>query len=331
MKELIKALVESYGPAGSEEQVRELIAAQVQGLATSVEVDALGNLIATVRGKGGGRRIMLAAHMDEIGVVVSHVDEKGFLRFQPIGGVQTRTLVGGRVRFANGVRGAIGAEQKHLGPGDLPRMDQLFIDVGARSRETCPVHVGDMACFDRDFVDLGDRLMAKAFDDRIGCAILIQVLKELGETPHDVYLVFTVQEELGLRGAQTAAFGVDADLGIAVDVTLTGDTPEARTMAVSLGGGPAIKVKDRGMLTHRGVRQWMVDTARAAGLPYQLEVLEAGTTDGMAMQTTKAGMPVGVLSVPTRHVHTPSEMIDYQDVLNSVRLLVELLRRPATV
>ena len=326
MKELIKALVEAYGPSGSEEQVRDLIARQVRELADEVRVDALGNLIATVRGTGGGRRIMLAAHMDEIGVVVSHVDEKGFLRFGPVGGVRPQTLVGGRVRFAGGLGGAIGAEQK--GVDDLPRLDQLFIDVGARSRETVPVRVGGAACFDRPFLDLGERLGAKAFDDRIGCAVLVQAMKDLQQTPHELHFVFTVQEEVGLRGAQTSAYGVDAELGIAVDVTATGDTPEARTMAVSLGAGPAIKVKDRGMLTHPGVRRWMVETARQAGLPHQLEVLEMGTTDGMAMQTSRAGVPVGVLSVPTRYLHTPSEMVDYQDVLNSVRLLVELLRRP---
>lgn len=326
MKELIKALVEAYGPSGSEEQVRDLIARQVRELADEVRVDALGNLIATVRGTGGGRRIMLAAHMDEIGVVVSHVDEKGFLRFGPVGGVRPQTLVGGRVRFAGGLGGAIGAEQK--GVDDLPRLDQLFIDVGARSRETVPVRVGGAACFDRPFLDLGERLVAKAFDDRIGCAVLVQAMKDLQQTPHELHFVFTVQEEVGLRGAQTSAYGVDAELGIAVDVTATGDTPEARTMAVSLGAGPAIKVKDRGMLTHPGVRRWMVETARQAGLPHQLEVLEMGTTDGMAMQTSRAGVPVGVLSVPTRYLHTPSEMVDYQDVLNSVRLLVELLRRP---
>ncbi|HOQ98696.1 MAG TPA: M42 family metallopeptidase [Anaerolineae bacterium] len=326
MKELIRSLVEAYGPSGSEGQVRELISAQVQGAATSVRTDALGNLIATVKGTGGGRRIMLAAHMDEIGLVASYVDEKGFVRFQPIGGVSTRTLVGGRVRFAGGLRGVIGAEQKDV--GDLPRIDQLFIDVGARSRESCPVAVGDVACFDRPFVDLGERLVAKAFDDRIACAVLIQAMQELGETAHEVSFVFTVQEEVGLRGAQTAAYGVDAELGIAVDVTLTGDTPQARTMAVGLGAGPAIKVKDRGMLAHQGVRRWMERTAQAEGIPYQLEVLEAGTTDGMAMQTTRAGIPVGVLSIPSRYVHTPSEMVDYQDVLNSVRLLVALLKKP---
>jgi len=329
VKELIKSLVEAYGPAGSEAEVRELIAAQVAGVASQVRVDALGNLIATVPGAGGGKRIMVAAHMDEIGVVVSYVDEKGFLRFGALGGVRPQTLLGGRVRFANGVRGVIGAEQK--GVGELPNLDQLFIDVGAASKEAVPVRVGDVACFDRPMADLGDRLAAKAMDDRISCAVLIQAMRELGPVPHDVHWVFTVQEELGLRGAQTAAFGIEADLGVAVDVTMTGDTPEARTMAVSLGAGPAIKVKDRGMLTHRGVRQWMIDTARQAGLPYQIEVLEGGTTDGMAMQTTRAGMPVGVLSIPTRYVHTPSEMVDYQDVLNSVRLLVALLRSPATV
>ncbi len=327
MKEVIKSLVEVYGPSGSEGQVREVIAAQIKGLADSVRVDAMGNLIATVHGKGGGRRIMVAAHMDEIGVVVSYVDEEGFLRFGPVGGVFPQTLIGGRVRFANGRRGVIGAEQK--GVEGQPRLDQLYIDVGARSRDTAPVGVGDVACFDRLFEDLGERLVAKAFDDRIACAILVQTLKELGETPHELTFVFTVQEEVGLRGAQASAYSVDAELGIAVDVTATGDTPESRMMAVALGQGPAIKVKDRGMLTHPGMRQWMVDTARKAGLPYQLEVLEMGTTDGMVMQTTRAGLPVGVLSVPTRYLHTPSEMVDYQDVQNGVRLLVALLRGPA--
>jgi endoglucanase len=330
VKELIKSLVEAYGPSGTEDQVRELIAAQVTGLAESVRVDALGNLIATVRGKGGGRRIMLAAHMDEIGVVVSHVDEKGFLRFGALGGVWTPSLVGSRVRFASGLGGVIGAEQKRV-EKDSPRLDQLFIDVGAASREDVPVGVGDVACFERPFLDLGERLVAKAMDDRIGCAVLIQTLRELGETPHEVHLAFTVQEELGLRGAQTSAYGIEADLGIAVDVTSTGDTPEAHTMAVALGAGPAIKVKDSGMVTHPGVRQWMVNGARQAGLPHQLEVLVRGSTDGTAIQTTRAGVQVGVLSIPTRYVHTPSEMVDYQDVLNSVRLLVALLREPVTL
>lgn len=331
MKELIKSLVEAFGPSGSEDRVRDLIAAEVGKVASSVRTDALGNLIATVGSKGaGGRRVMLAAHMDEIGVVVSHVDAKGFVRFGGVGGVFRQALIGSRVRFADGRIGVIGSEQKRV-EGDLPRLDQLFIDVGARDRESVPVKVGDVACFDRPFVDLGERLVSKAMDDRIGCAVLVQVLKELGETPHEVHFVFTVQEEVGLRGAQTSAYGVDAEVGIAVDVTTTGDTPEARTMAVSLGSGPAIKVKDRGMLSHPGVRRWLVETAEREGIPYQLEVLEAGTTDATVMQTTRAGVPVGVLSIPTRYVHTPSEMVDYGDVLGAVRLLVALLRSPASL
>ena len=331
MKELIKSLVEAFGPSGSEDRVRDLIAAEVGKVASCIRTDALGNLIATVGSRGaGGRRVMLAAHMDEIGIVVSHIDAKGFVRFGGVGGVFRQALIGSRVRFADGRIGVIGSEQKRV-EGDLPRLDQLFIDVGARDRESVPVKVGDVACFDRPFVDLGERLVSKAMDDRIGCAVLVQVLKELGETPHEVHFVFTVQEEVGLRGAQTSAYGVDAEVGIAVDVTTTGDTPEARTMAVSLGSGPAIKVKDRGMLSHPGVRRWLVETAEREGIPYQLEVLEAGTTDATVMQTTRAGVPVGVLSIPTRYVHTPSEMVDYGDVLGAVRLLVALLRSPASL
>ncbi len=331
MKELIKSLVEAFGPSGSEDRVRDLIAAEVGKVASSVRTDALGNLIATVGSKGaGGRRVMLAAHMDEIGIVVSHIDAKGFVRFGGVGGVFRQALIGSRVRFADGRIGVIGSEQKRV-EGDLPRLDQLFIDVGAKDRESVPIKVGDVACFDRPFVDLGERLVSKAMDDRIGCAVLVQVLKELGETPHEVHFVFTVQEEVGLRGAQTSAYGIDAEVGIAVDVTTTGDTPEARTMAVSLGSGPAIKVKDRGMLSHPGVRRWLVETAEREGIPYQLEVLEAGTTDATVMQTTRAGVPVGVLSIPTRYVHTPSEMVDYGDVLGAVRLLVALLRSPASL
>jgi tetrahedral aminopeptidase len=330
MKELIKSLVEMYGPTGSEGPVREWIAGQLKGHVDAMSVDAMGNLIATVRGKGGGKRVMLAAHMDEIGLIVTHVDEKGFARISDVGGVRPLGLWGGRVRFADGRPGVIGVETKRLG-NEIPRLDQFFIDTGADSRATSPVTVGDVACFDRPFVDMGDRLVSKAMDDRVGCAVLMQTIFDLGETPHEVSFCFTVQEEVGMRGARTAAFGVEAEVGIAVDVTRTGDTPETQTMEVALGNGPAIKVKDSGIITHPGLRRLMVDTARQAGLPYQMEVLEGGATDGTAMQVSRAGMPVGVMSIPTRYVHMPSEMVDYRDVTNGVRLLVELLRTPIAV
>ena len=231
-----------------------------------------------------------------------------------------------------GTHGVIGTEK--LEAGKAPTLDQLFIDVGATDRESCPVKVGDMAVFDRPFVDFGKRLVSKALDDRVGAAILIETLKQLRQetkrAPHEIYFVFSVQEEVGVRGATAAAFGVDPDLGLAVDVTGTGDTPRRTKvrMQVSLGKGPAIKVRDGGMLADPRVIDWMVRTAEQHSLPYQLEILEGGSTDARAMQLTRAGVPAGCLSIPTRYIHSPSEMVDYKDVQQSVQLLVALISQP---
>lgn len=333
MKETIRKLVEAFGPSGYEKSIRDMIRQEIEkdSLATGdgdeVRVDAMGNLIVLKKGAGDGRKVMLAAHMDEIGVIVTHVDEKGFARFGRVGGVYPHTLPGGRVRFADGTIGVIGTE-KLEDRSKVPGLDKLFVDVGAKDKDSCPVRVGDVAGFIRPFEDLGDRLVSKAMDDRIGCAVLLQVLRDLKETPHDIYFVFTVQEEVGLRGATTSSYGVAPDLALSVDVTLTGDTPEAHTMAVSLGDGPAIKVKDGGMLAHPGVKNWLVETAEANEIPYQLEVLEGGTTDARAIQTSRAGVPAGCVSIPCRYVHSPSEMVDYNDVTNAVRLLVATLSGP---
>ncbi len=328
MKELIKSLVEAYGPSGHEDAVRSILAEVLRGRASELRTDALGNLIAYKKGSGGGKRVMIAAHMDEIGLAVTHVDKKGFLRVASVGGVFPPTLVGGRVRFANGALGVIGCE-KWL-TANTPTWDEIFVDVGATCPEDAPVGVGDIACFERSFADLGRRLVAKAMDDRIGCAVAAQALLELGDSPHELYFVFTTQEEVGSRGATVSAFGVEPEVALAVDVTLIGDTPEAKPMAVSLGAGPAIKVMDAGMLTHPGVKQWMIATAQAAGIPYQLEVLERGGTDAEVMQRTRGGVPAGCLSIPTRYVHTPSEMVDYDDVQKAVALLVALLSKEIT-
>jgi putative aminopeptidase FrvX len=192
--------------------------------------------------------------------------------------------------------------------------------------------VGDVASFQRPFVDAGERLIAKAMDDRIGCAILIQIIRELhaqGQTPaDDVYFIFTVQEEVGLRGATTSAYGLEPDVAIAVDVTNSGDLPESPPMNMALGAGPAIKVKDRGMLAHPGLKDLLVKTAESHNIPYQLEVLTEGTTDAMAIQTSRAGVPTGAVSITCRHIHTPSEMVDYRDVLGAVKLLSALIAEP---
>ncbi len=328
LKELTKRMTEAYGPSGHEQFVRDLIREEIKGAVDEIRVDALGNLIARKKGSGPTprKKVMLAAHMDEIGVMVTHVDENGFLRFAPIGTVYPINLNGNRCRFANGTTGVFGHETKESSATEI-KLDKLFIDVGTPSAGDSPVGVGDAAGFWRDFADLGDRMVSKAMDDRIGCVVLIEILKQLKKSPHDVYFVFTVQEEVGSRGATTSAFGVQPDLALAVDVTGTGDTPEANRMAVALGKGPAIKVKDAGMLAHPAVKDLLVEAAKEAKIPYQLEVLVGSTTDAMVMQTTREGVPAGVVSIPTRYIHTPSEMVDFNDVQNTVKLLVTVLSK----
>ena len=329
LKALVKKLTETFGPSGHEQLIREVIRDEIKGMADEIRVDALGNLIARKKGVGSSprKKVMLAAHMDEIGVMVTHVDEKGFARFAPIGGVFPVHLIGNRCLFANGAVGTFGREKKDAKRTEV-EIDKVFIDVGAHDAKDAPVGVGDAACFWRDFVDLGDRLMAKAMDDRIGCAVLIETMRQLKKSPHDVYFVFTVQEEVGVRGATTSAYGVQPDLALAVDVTDTGDTPESNTMAVGIGKGPAIKVKDSGMLAHPAVKKLLVDTAQENKIPYQLEVLVGGSTDAMAMQVTREGVPAGCVSIPERYVHTPSEMVDFNDAQNAVKLLVSVLNKP---
>jgi endoglucanase len=328
MKALIQKLVESFGPSGYEDAVRKLVIKEIKPFADEIRTDPLGNLIVR-KGKKtpDGMRIMLSAHMDEIGVIATFIDENGFVRFTTIGGVRPITCVGGRVRFIGGSQGTINSERMES-QDKIPSFDRLYIDVGASSRADCKVRVGDVAAFDRPFLDLGDRLVSKAMDDRISVAVQIEALKQLKETPHEVYFVFSVQEEVGTRGAITSSYAIDPDLGISVDVTLTGDTPKGAKMEVSLGKGPTVKVRDGGMLSDPRLVRWLADTAEKAGIPYQLEVLEGGTTAARSIQLARAGVPVSCISIPCRYVHSPSEMVDYRDVQNAVALLVKVLEQP---
>jgi endoglucanase len=330
MKELIQKLVEIAGPSGYEGRVRDAIKSEVQTYATSVEVDALGNLIVS-KGKksGSGKRIMIAAHMDEIGIIATHIDKNGFVRFSNLGFLYPRNCMSAHIAFLNGARGVINGDQLD-DAAKLHTLDQLFIDVGASSRENCPVKIGDAGVFERPEIDLGQRLVSKALDDRVGCAILIETLRRVQETPNELVFVFSVQEEVQNRGAASAAYAVDPDLGIAVDVTKVGDVPTGK-MEVSLGKGPAIKVKDAGMISDPRIVRWMVETAEKAGLPYQMEILEGGTTDARAIQLARSGVPSGCISVPTRYIHSPAEMIDLGDVEISVNLLLGLLENPVEI
>ena len=211
----------------------------------------------------------------------------------------------------------------------MPELARWYIDVGVESRQDLPVGIGDVGVLERPFVDQGARLIAGGFDDRVGCAILIEVLRLLQDTPHEVHFVFTVQEEVGVRGARVAAFGVEPEIGIAVDVTPAAGAPRPDLpLSVKLGAGPALKVMDVGMIAHVGLRRALEQTARAHDIPFQLDVMTLGSTDAAAIQSVRSGVITGAVSVPCRYTHTPSEMIDYMDVQNTVRLLLAFLAAP---
>ncbi len=331
MKEMIRRFTEAYGPSGNE-LVRDIITEEIKDYADEIRVDALGNLIAIKRptGNDSGKTIMVDAHMDEIGLVITHIDEKGFLRFTNVGGISPSVTMGQRVIFANGTIGVIGIEVKDVeGPKDI-KLEKMFIDIGASSREEARelVEVGDICTYHRPLEMAKDRLIAKAMDDRIGCVAIAQTLKELKETPHTIAFVFAAQEEVGLRGATTAAYQINPDFAIAVDITVTSDTPKGHTMEIDLGKGTAIKIKDRSMITQPKVKDMLIKTAKENNIPYQLEVLEFGGTDAGAINLSRGGVPAGVLSIPCRYAHTPNEMVDLRDVQATIDLLKIVLSQP---
>ncbi len=335
MKETLKKLVEAWGPSGYEHHVRDLIRAEVEPYADDIRVDGLGNLICRVG--QGGTKVMIAAHMDEIGVMAMYQEKKsGYLRFTNIGGLLNTTMVGGRVKFEDGTIGVIGYSD-YFGSGrtNVPELDHFFIDVsdGSESNGDAPQDkAARPAVFWRTMEERGTRWIAKSMDDRVGCLVAIETMRRLNkQTPNELYFVFTVQEEVGLRGARTAAYGVDPDLAIALDVTATGDLVQNLKMGIKLGGGAAIKVHDTGLVVPPAVRDWMIARAEADGIPYQLELLTLGTTDAAAAQTSRAGVPSGAISIPCRFVHTTSETVEISDVEACVRLLEGLLKNPAAL
>lgn len=328
MFKLIKKLTDSFGVSGNEEEIRDVIKAEIESFVDNVYVDTLGNLIAVKKGRnssgsaGNSKKIMLAAHMDEIGIMASHIDEKGFIRFSNIGWVSQYFALGQRVRFRNGTTGAIFYEEKLEDMKNL-KLSKMYIDIGAKSREDAEkkVSIGDVAVFIGEAEQEGNMIISKSLDNRCGCAVLIRVIKELINTENEIYFVFTVQEEIGLRGAKTSSYGIMPDYAIGIDVTDTGDTPECNLMEVKCGDGPAIKIIDRSFITHPMVRKILEDKARELEIPYQLEILEAGGTDPGAIHLTGGGIPSGAISIPCRYIHSPVEMVDINDLEGAVKLL----------
>lgn len=319
---LLSEMTQINGVSGNESSIREYIKSNVETYCDEVYTDALGNLIA--HKKGSGKKVMFAAHMDEIGVIVTDIDEKGFIGFSSVGGLNIRKLPHTRVMFSNGTVGIIGDKEKAF--KEKPELEKLYIDIGAGSKKEAEekVSVGDTAAFCGAFSQCSDKVVSKALDNRAGCAILLKAIEGIKKNDNDLYFVFTVQEEVGLRGARTAAFDIKPDIAVAVDVTDTGDTPDAPNMAVELGKGAAIKVMDRSIMCDADVRVKMIETAKKNNIPYQLEIMTDGGTDAGAIHLTGAGIKTGGISLPTRYIHSPSETASVKDIEYCVDLVYNL-------
>ncbi|MBQ7573772.1 MAG: M42 family metallopeptidase [Clostridia bacterium] len=321
MIDLLKKLTQTDGVSGDEGDIRAVIEKEIKKYCDEISTDAMGNLIA--HKKGNGKRVMLAAHMDEIGIIVTFIDDLGFIRFGAVGGLDVKDLVGRRVRFKDGTIGVIGSEDEEF--SKKADINKLYIDIGISDTKKIPVQIGDRAAFVGDYTENKTSIISKALDNRVGCYILISALKKIKKNKNDLYFVFTAQEEVGLRGAKTSAYSVNPEYAIAVDVTDTGDTPSAPKMAVKMGNGAAIKVMDRSILCDSTVRNLMCEVSKKNKIPYQLEIMTDGGTDAGAIHLTRAGVKTGGISVPSRYIHSPSEMVAKSDVEACVELAINLV------
>jgi endoglucanase len=346
IKGLLKRLTEAPGVSGYEMDVGKLVYHELERYVDSVETDNFGNVISLKKASvKDGPKVMLAAHMDEVGLIIKHIDEKGFLHFERIGGVSPRSLFSQPVTV-HGKKGPVSGltcckpSETMEEANKMPDPKSFFIDVGAKNRkeaEKLGVHIGDSVTFERPFraLGMGNIIASKAFDDRVGVCVIIETMKRLAKEKLEanVYGVADVQEEVGCRGAQVAAYKVAPDMAIAVDITLAGDIPgiAEKDQVTRVGAGPAIKVMDNargllGLISHPKVRQLLVSTAEEQKIPYQMEVLPQGSTDAATIHLTREGVPSGVISIPTRYAHS-YEVLDVNDVVNSVKLLTATLKK----
>ena len=329
----LEKLSNACGVTGRETQVRDLMAEMLKPYADQIQIDRMENVIATKKGKPRGLKIMLAAHMDEVGLMVKTINKDGFLQFSKMGGIDDRILPAQKVTvFTKNASypGIIGSKPPHIQKEEerkkIISYDDLFIDVGATSKEDAAkmgISIGDPVVFDVACTNLGkDVVMGKAFDNRAGCATMIEIMRLLKKTDCTVYAVGTVQEEVGLRGAATAAFGVDPDLAIVLDVTIAGDVPGVREFdtSVKMGKGPALTISDSGLITHPKILRWFRDTAEEEKIAVQLESGLMGSTDAARISITRQGIPSGTISIPTRYIHSPVGMLSLSDIENSAKL-----------
>lgn len=332
MDTLLKKLLEASGISGYEKEVADIMRRELSRSCDEVKVDSLGNVIAR-KGKGG-KKIMLAAHMDEVGFMVKNVTKEGYIHFIKVGGIDDRVLPSQRVliKSAKGsCVGIIGTKPPHMQKEEDRKSplkyEDMFIDIGCRSREDAlkRVEIGDVAVFEPNSGALNGKLCyGKAVDDRIGCYALIKIMENL-KVPAEVYAVATGQEEVGLKGARTAAFGVGPDYALAVDTTIAGDTPQMteRESSLKLGAGVAITIIEasgRGVIVNQDIRDLLVNTAKKNRIKYQVDVIEGGVTDGAMIYMNKEGVPTGVLSIPTRYIHSSAGVFHMDDLDAAIEL-----------
>ncbi len=339
--ELLKKLCETDGIAGNEDNLRDIVQGELDPLCAEVRVDRLGSVIGRRGhcGTGDGPAVMLAAHMDEIGFMVSHVDsEKGFVRLNPVGGFDPRTLVAQRVTVHTDegpLLGVMGTKPVHImseaDKKKAPNIKRYYVDLGLPTKEIVErVDIGDMVTMRRGFEKIGQSVTSKALDNRAGVYVMLETLRALGkeELGVEVFAVATVQEEVGLRGAQTSAFGVAPDMGIALDVTVASDVPDAKPheFVSALGKGTAIKLMDGAVICDRRMVKLFRRLALEQGITHQLEILPHGGTDAGAIQRSRSGVRTAALSIPTRYLHSTVEMAHLADIDATIELLTAFLR-----
>ena len=325
----LKTLTEINAPSGHEQAIRRFLLDELKKLGFAPVLDRMGNVVVVKEGTGDAprKRVMVSAHMDEVGLIVTSATEDGYLRIAAAGGIDPRVLVSKRVTVGEdklpGVIGAVpihlqsAAERKHV-----LSMDELLVDIGAKNKDEaeCKAPMGTYISFDTPYVEYGDGFACgKAFDDRVGCLSLLRLLQE--ELPVDLVACFVSEEEVGCRGAKVASFAKAPDKGIAIDVTAWGDTPGTKQPDIKLGEGIAVKVMDHGSISNPDLREALLAAGAQAGVKTQREVLPFGGTDASAMQTSRGGIPVCTLSIPCRYVHSACEVVDLRDVEGGVALL----------
>lgn len=333
---LLKKVLEASGIPGYESEIAKIMHAELKKVCDDVRIDDFGNVIAR-KGKGK-KKIMIAAHMDEVGFLVKHITKEGFLNFIKVGGIDDRILPAQKVivKAKKGdLFGVIGTKPPHLQKDEDRKhplkYEDMFIDIGCPNKEEAQkkVEIGDVIVFEPNSGVLNGKLYyGKAVDDRIGCFALIKIMAKLKEARAEVYAVATAQEEVGLKGARTAAFGIDPDFAIAVDTTIAGDTPQIseRESALKLGAGVAITIIEasgRGVIVNEKIKDLLIGTAKANRIKYQIDIIEGGMTDGAMIYMNREGVPTGVLSIPTRYIHSPTGVFHIDDVDSAIELAVK--------